>query len=96
MLVDGGLRKSAFNTDYNELLPLAQGNILLVETHRGIPIVSIAVLEAIYPNASSGLKAPNSLAEVEGTRILFVDFAKLSSMLDVLDECGLETKSEQE
>ena len=35
----------SFNTQYDEFLPQAKGNILLIETHKGVPIVSVDVLE---------------------------------------------------
>ncbi len=68
----------SFNGNYDELLPLAKGHLLLIETHDGIPIVPLPVLDKFYPGASDGLKAPDGVATVGTTRIVFVDFSRLS------------------
>lgn len=73
----------SFNTHYDALLPLAKGHTLLIETHRGVPIVSLNILHKFYPGASAGLKSADGVVEIDGTAIMFVDFAKT---LDVLDD----------
>jgi hypothetical protein len=73
----------SFNTDYDALLPLAKGHTLLIETHRGVPIVSLEVLNKFYPGASKGLQSAHGVIEIDETTIMFVDFAKT---LDVLDD----------
>lgn len=65
----------SFNTQYEKFLPQAKGSVLIVETHRGVPIVSIKVLEEHFPNAGSGI-APGRCT-IEGTEILFVNFDQL-------------------
>ena len=44
----------AFNTRYDEYLPLAKGHVLLVETHDGAPVVPLPVLEKFYPGGFRG------------------------------------------
>lgn len=80
---NGWAVQSSFNTDYEKRLPLAKGNTLLVETQQGTPTVPLDVLENVFPKASEGLKAADGVIEVEGTTIMFVDFAKI---LDALSE----------
>lgn len=64
----------SFNTQYDRMLPKAKGNLLLVETHHGKPVVSREVLEAYFPEAFEGLKRKSRSIEVAGTRIVFCDF----------------------
>jgi hypothetical protein len=75
--------RQTFNTDYDDILPHAKGHTLLVETHRGVPIIAVEILERYFPKASEGLKSPDGVTEVDGTTIMFVDLAK---SLDVLGE----------
>ncbi len=67
----------SFGTMHGELLPLAKGHTLLIETHDGVPVVPLPVLEKVYPGASEGLKTPERSVTVEKTRIVFVDFSRL-------------------
>jgi serine/threonine protein kinase len=67
----------AFNGEYDKRLPLAQGHILLVETHDGVPIVPLPLLDTVYSGASKGLKTPDGVATIGDTRIVFVDFSRL-------------------
>jgi len=76
----GWLVKMSFNTDYDKHLPLARGHVLLVETHRGVPIVKQEVLEKHLPGAYAGLKSPSGTFEIDGTTVMFVDFAKMLSL----------------
>jgi serine/threonine protein kinase len=66
----------SFNGAYDEWLPQAKGHVLLVETHTGVPIVPLSVLDKYYPRASDGLTAPDGMATVGTTKIIFVDFAR--------------------
>ncbi len=75
--------RRTFNTDYDRLLPPSRGHVLLVETHRGEPIIPMATLEKHYPEASSGLKSADGVVEVEGTTIMFVDFARVLDGIEV-------------
>jgi hypothetical protein len=79
------VRKS-FNTDYDTEIPLTKGHLLLIETHSGEPIVDPAVLDRFYPQASRGLKLPARAIEIDGTTIMFVDFA---ASLDALGDDGM-------
>ncbi|TWU38630.1 transglutaminase domain-containing protein [Novipirellula artificiosorum] len=65
--------RRSFNSDYDNLLPLAQGQVLLIETQGGAPIVPLDVLERVYPGASKGLKASDGVVRVGSTTIAFVD-----------------------
>jgi len=75
--------RRSFNTQYDELLPLAKGHLLLVETHAGIPIVPLPVLDRVFPGASKGLKTSDGIVNIGGTKIVFVDFSPpLKGMTD--------------
>jgi hypothetical protein len=73
----------SFNTKYDEFLPQAKGNILLVETHNGIPIVSVNVLEKYFPDASKGLQNSDGIVKIGGTTIVFLDFSRQLSKIDI-------------
>jgi hypothetical protein len=73
----------SFNTKYDEFLPQAKGNILLVETHNGIPIVSVEVLEKYFPDASKGLQNSDGIVKIGGTTIVFLDFSKQLSKINI-------------
>ena len=77
--------RQSFNTGYDKALPLAKGHVLLVETHNHVPIVALEQLEKYFPKASDGLKAASGVVEVDGTTIMFVDFADL---LNAIEEAG--------
>ncbi len=74
--------RRSFNTDYDKSLPLTKGHILLIESHLNVPVVPIATLEKFYPNASGGLKSSNGVIEIDGTTIMFVDFANILNALE--------------
>ena len=69
--------RRSFNTGYDEYLPQAVGQTLLVETHDGVPIVELAVLEKYFPGASAGLDTERGAVKVAGTTIVFVEFDRL-------------------
>ena len=71
--------QQSFNCRYDEWLPPAKGHVLLVETHVGVPIVPLSVLDKYYPHASDGLRAPDGAATVGTTKIIFVDFARFGN-----------------
>jgi hypothetical protein len=66
----------SFNCDFDKNLPRARGHVLLVETHRGVPIAPVEVLEEHFPGCSKGLRQPDGTIEVAGTRIVFVEFSR--------------------
>jgi len=78
--------RQSFNGGYDVYLPQAKGHLLLVETHNSVPIVPLNVLEKHFPNASKGLKDPNGTVKVGKTTIVFFDFSKRLSALQVKDE----------
>ena len=51
---NGAVPGPSFNTDYDTNLPRAKGNVLLVETHEGAPIVDVAKLQKHFPAVASG------------------------------------------
>jgi hypothetical protein len=65
----------SFNTNYEENVPKAMGNILLVETHDGAAVAQ-DVLDAHFPEASWNLRDSDGVLEVGDTTIVFVDFSK--------------------
>jgi transglutaminase-like putative cysteine protease len=77
MAREAGLRVAmSFNTDYDRFLPKARGHLLLIETHRGKPIVSAQVLEKYFPNAFAGLSRPKRTIQIGDTTVRFIDFAE--------------------
>ena len=77
----------SFNTEYDTWLPRAKGHQLIVETHGGVPIVPLAVLDKFFPGASAGLKGPAKPLNIANTKIVFVDFSQL------LNETTVDSKS---
>ncbi|MBN2180760.1 MAG: transglutaminase domain-containing protein [Sedimentisphaerales bacterium] len=75
----------SFNTKYDEYLPQARGNFLLIETHSGVPIVPVNVLEKYFPDASEGLKNPDGIVKIGETTIVFLDFSKQLSKIQIDD-----------
>lgn len=73
----------SFDTEYDRWLPTAKGHVLLIETHAGVPIVPLFVLDKVYPKASDGLKTSDGVVTVDGTRIIFVDFSRLWPRLQI-------------
>lgn len=83
----------SFNTKYDEFLPQAKGNVLLVETHNGVPIVPLDVLEKHFPDASKGLLNSDGVAKVGETTIVFLDFSKQLSKIRIGE--GARIKNQQ-
>lgn len=77
MAIDAGFKvRKSFNTDFATFLPQARGHLLLVETHNGVPIVPIPLLEEHYPGCSDTLAQGGESLDVAGTKIRFMDFSK--------------------
>jgi len=72
----------SFNTEYSRFLPMAKGQILLIETQHQTPTVPLSELERVFPGASAGLTKPNGFIEVDGTAIMFVE---ITNPLDAID-----------
>lgn len=86
MAADSGMKPVvSFNTDYDRYLPQARGHIILIETHGGRPIVPKPILEKYYPNAMAGVTRRSMSIEVDGTRLVFVDFSELLQALRPLE-----------
>ncbi len=81
----GWIARLSFNTDYKTNLPKAKGHTLLIETHNGVPIVPLDILQDVFPNASKGLDDMNGVVIDGDTTIIFVDFSKLLKTVDDLD-----------
>ena len=73
----------SFNTGYDEFLPRAKGNILIIETHDGVPIVSVNVLEDYFPDASKGLQNADGVFKVGDTTIVFLEFPEQLSKINL-------------
>jgi hypothetical protein len=75
----------SFNCGYDSLLPQAKGQIILIETHNGKPIVPKAVLEKYYPNAFAGISRPARSIRIKGTTIVFLEFSEQLQSLGKLE-----------
>jgi len=83
----------SFNTGYDKYLPMAKGHTILIETHAGVPIVDIGILERYFPSASNGIKTGKII--VGDTTLVFVDFADaLSHITPDATEQGGEPERE--
>ncbi len=80
----------SFNDNYDNSLPLAKGHVLIVETHNGVPIAPVSLLEKYFPGASLGLKSFTGAVSVGGTEIFLVDFARLLNK-SVIDSIGTDS-----
>ena len=80
----------SFNSKYDEYLPRAKGNFLLVETHNGVPIVPVDVLEKYFPDASKGLQNPDGIVKIDQTTIVFMDFSRQLSKINIDDNAERE------
>ena len=69
----------SFNTDYEKHLPKAKGNLILVETHDGVPIVDVAILQRHFPAVPDGKQAGKVIDG--GTTIVFVDVASIEDQI---------------
>ena len=83
---NGFAARKSFNTEYDTYLPQAKGHLLLIETHNGEPIVPLDVLEKHFPNASEGLQSSDGTAKVGETIIVFIDFSKQLTGLQIEDD----------
>ena len=81
----GLIVRKSFNTEYDKYLPQVQGHVLLIETHNGVPIVSLDVLEKYFHDASQGLKKSDGIAKIGETTIVFLDFSKQLRELKIED-----------
>ena len=69
----------SFNTAYDKYLPMAKGNLILVETHGGEPIVDVAILQRHFPAVPDGKQAGQV---IDGeTTIVFVDVAAIADQI---------------
>jgi len=82
---DGFTVAKSFNCDYDNYLPLAMGQLILIEVHNGIPIVPTDVLEKYFPNSSQGLRNEDGTVEIGETRIRFIEFEKQDSRINADD-----------
>lgn len=73
----------SFNTNYEENLPLAEGNILLIETHNNVPVISLNELEKLFPDASKGLQNSDGIIKIRETTIVFIDFSKQLKKINI-------------
>ena len=95
MAAEAGLQVAkSFNTEYDKYLPQSQGHVLLIETHKGKPIVSQEILEKYYPEAMKGLSQPSKTIRIKGTTIIFVEFTDLLRGLEM--DNGNEKKAEDD
>ena len=86
MAIESGLRVAhSFNCQYERFLPEAKGHVILIETHKGTPIVPKAVLERYYPSALRGISSPSKSIPIHGTLIVFVDFSEPLQFLGKID-----------
>ena len=77
MAVESGLHVAkSFNCEYDKYLPKAKGHVLLIEMHKGKPLVPTEVLERYYPNALTGVLHPSTPVQIEETTIVFVEFSE--------------------
>ncbi len=77
MAVESGLRVAkSFNGEYDKYLPQARGHVLLIETHKGKPILPGDVLERYYPKALTGISFPSKRIRIKDTSIVFIEFSE--------------------
>lgn len=96
MATEAGLQVAhSFNCKYDEELPPAKGHIILIETHRGKPIVPAAILEKYYPNAMSGVSQPSKSIRIKDTLLIFVDFSEQLDALGKEKPAASAKKSDQ-
>lgn len=75
---------NSFNAEYEKNLPMVRGNILLVETHDGIPIVDLAILQRYFPSVPNGKQAGKLIDN--GTTIVFVELAMIANQIAAASE----------
>ena len=76
---NGGALGRSFNSGYDTYLPTAKGNLILVETHDGAPIVDVAILQRQFPAVPDGKQAGTV---IDGdTTIVFVEVATIADQI---------------
>ena len=65
----------SFNGDYDKHLPLTKGQMILIETHDGVPIVDVGVLQRHFPSLPAGKQSGKVI--VDDTTLLFVDVTSI-------------------
>jgi hypothetical protein len=77
MAVESGLHVAySFNCEYDRFLPQTKGHVIVIETHKGKPIIPTPVLERYFPNALAGISRPSRSVWIKDTLIFFVDFSE--------------------
>lgn len=74
---NGGTVGRTFNTAYDKYLPQAKGNLIYIETHDGIPIVDVAILQRHFPAVPNGKQA-GTITD-DSTTIVFIELAAMAS-----------------
>ena len=77
----GAAEAKSFNMEYDKNLRLARGNLILIETHDGVPIVDVAILQNHFPAVPSG-KQTGKVIDGE-TTIVFVDVAAIADQIAI-------------
>ena len=80
----GAALGSSFNAEYEKNLPMVRGSTLLVETHDGIPIVDVAILQRYFPSVPHGRQAGKLVDH--GTTIVFVELATIADQIAAASE----------
>ena len=71
---------SSFNVEYDKHLPLTKWQMILIETHDGVPIVDVAILQRHFPSLPAGKQSGKVV--VDGTTLIFVDVASIVEQVD--------------
>jgi hypothetical protein len=80
----GATLGNSFNAEYEKNLPRVCGNILLVETHDGVPIVDVAILQRYFPAVPNGRQTGKLIDN--GTTIVFVELAMIADQIAAASE----------
>ena len=81
----GFLNSISFNTDYDRHLPQARGHVLLIETHKGAPVIHPEMLEKHFPGAMNGITDPSKMIRIQDTTIVFVEFSRQLQDLSIAE-----------
>ncbi len=69
----------SFNGDYDKYLPMAKGNVIYVETHDGVPIVDVSVLQRHFPAVQAGKQSEKV---IDGnTTLVFVEVNSITDQI---------------
>ena len=69
----------SFNTNYEKYLPMAKGSVIIVETHDGVPIVDVAILQHYFPTVPDGKQAGEV---IDGnTTVIFIDVSMIADQI---------------